>query len=129
MANDTDPDGDALSVDQLNGTGGTAPFTATTGKGATVTLNADGSFSYDPTASAVLEALPRGQTTTDTFTYRANDGHGGTATATVTITVTGAVNHPPVANPDAYTADNNAVHQGGPAAACWPTTPTPTATR
>ena len=109
LANDTDPDGDALSVDQLNGTGGTAPFTATTGKGATVTLNADGSFSYDPTASAVLEALPRGQTTTDTFTYRANDGHGGTATATVTVTVTGAVNHPPVANPDAYTADNNAV--------------------
>ena len=53
--------------------------------------------------------MPRGQTTTDTFTYRANDGHGGTATATVTITVTGAVNHPPVANPDSYTANNDAV--------------------
>jgi VCBS repeat-containing protein len=109
LANDTDPDGDTLTVDQLNGTGGTAPFTATTGKGATVTLKADGSFTYDPTGSATLQALQRGTTTTDTFTYRVNDGHGGTATATVTITVTGAVDHPPVANPDSYTADNNAV--------------------
>ncbi|MBV8945956.1 MAG: cadherin-like domain-containing protein [Solirubrobacterales bacterium] len=109
LANDTDSDGDVLSVDQLNGTGGTPPFTGTSSKGAAVTLNADGSFSYDPTGSATLQALPRGQTTTDTFTYRANDGHGGTATATVTITVTGALNHPPVANPDSYTANNNAV--------------------
>ena len=54
-------------------------------------------------------AIPRGQTTTDTFTYRANDGHGGTSTATVTITVTGVINHPPVANPDAYAVDNNVV--------------------
>ena len=109
LANDTDLDGDALTVDQLSGTGGAAPFTATTAKGAAVTLNSDGSFSYDPTGSAILRAIPRGQTTTDTFSYRTNDGHGGTATATVTITVTGAVNHPPVANPDAYAADNNAV--------------------
>ena len=109
LANDTDPDGDALTVDQLNGVGGTAPFTATSSKGATVTLNADGSFTYDPTGSATLQALPRGQTTTDTFTYRANDGHGGTATATVTITVTGAINHPPVASPDSYAVNSNAV--------------------
>ena len=107
LANDTDPDADTLAVDQLNGTGGTAPFTATTGKGATVTLNADGSFSYDPTGSLTLQAIPRGQTTTDTFRYRANDGHGGTSTATVTITVVGVINHPPVANPDSYSVDNN----------------------
>jgi VCBS repeat-containing protein len=115
LANDTDLDRDTLSVDQLNGAGGTAPFTATTGKGATIALNADGSFSYDPTGSATLQAIPRGQTTTDTFTYRANDGHGGTATATVTITVTGAVNHLPVAIADAYAANNDAVLSQGPA--------------
>ena len=109
LANDTDPDGDALAVDQLNGTGGTAPFTGTSAKGAAVTMNADGSFTYDPTGSAVLQAIPRGQTATDTFTYRANDGFGGTAVGTVTITVTGVINHPPVANPDSYTATNNAV--------------------
>ena len=48
----------------------------------------------------------------------------------MTITVTGAVNHPPVATPDAYAADNNAVltpERGQPV--CWPTTPIPTATR
>ena len=106
LANDTDPDGDALIVDQLNGSG---VLSGTSAKGAAVTLNGDGSFSYDPTGSATLQAVPRGQTTTDTFTYRANDGHGATATATVTITVTGAVNHAPVASPDAYTTDNNAV--------------------
>ena len=84
-------DGDPLSVDQLNGTGGTAPFAGTSAKGAAVTLNADGSFSYDPTGSSTLQALPDGQSTTDTFTYRVNDGHGGTSTGTVTVTVTGAV--------------------------------------
>ena len=60
-----------------------------------MTLNADGSFTYDPTSSQTLRSLGAGQTATDTFTYRANDGHGGTATATVTITVT-EVNEPPV---------------------------------
>ena len=66
-----------------------------------MTMNPDGSFTYDPTGSAMLQAIPRGQTATDTFTYRANDGHGGTAIGTVTITVTGVINHPPVANPTA----------------------------
>ncbi len=108
LANDTDADGDALSVDQLNGTGGTAPFIGTSAKGATVTLNADGSFSYDPTGSSALQAVPDGQSTTDTFTYRANDGHGGTSTATATITVTGAVNHPPVAVDDTASTTNAA---------------------
>src|SRR5205807_1792739 len=110
LANDTDLDGDTLSVDQLNGSG---TLTGTSAKGAAVTLNADGSFSYDPNTSTTLQAIPRGTTTTDTFTYRANDGHGATATATVTITVTGVVNHPPVANDDAYTANNNAVLSQG----------------
>ena len=104
LANDTDPDGDALIVDQLNGSG---VLSGTSAKGAAVTVNGDGSFSYDPTGSATLQAVPRGQATTDTFTYRANDGHGATATATVTITVTGAVNHAPVAGSDGYAANNN----------------------
>jgi VCBS repeat-containing protein len=56
-----------------------------------------------------LQALARGQSTVDSFTYGITDGHGGTATATVRITVTGAVNHPPVAVADSYAADNDAV--------------------
>ena len=106
LANDTDSAQHPLTVDQLNGAGGTAPFTDTSTKGAAVTLNADGSFTYDPTGSSTLQAIPRGQTTTDTFTYRANDGQGGTSNAaTVTVTVTGHVNHPPVATADTASTD------------------------
>ena len=52
---------------------------ATTG-GGTVTLNGDGSFTYDP---------PAGVTgTSDTFTYQATTGGGATGTASVTINLT-----------------------------------------
>jgi VCBS repeat-containing protein len=61
----------------------------------TLTLNANGSFTYTPTAN---------YNGADTFTYDANDGTANSAEqAMVTITVT-AVNDPPVATDDAYTA-------------------------
>jgi len=44
----------------------------------TLTLNANGSFSYAPNA---------GYTGPDSFTYRANDGAADSNVATVTITV------------------------------------------
>jgi VCBS repeat-containing protein len=96
LANDTDSALYSLSVDQLNGAGGTPPLHGTSAMGATITINADGSFSYDPTSSATLRSLAQGQTATDTFTYRANDGHGGTGTATVTMTVSGTLPQTPV---------------------------------
>ena len=64
--NDTDIDGDALTV---------------TG----VTQGSHGSVSYTPTGVNYTPAS--GYTGTDTFTYTISDGHGGTDTATVTITV------------------------------------------
>jgi VCBS repeat-containing protein len=68
LANDTDPDGDMLTVvlvtDVLNGT---------------LTLNAVGSFTYTPNADFFG---------TDTFTYMANDGTSDSNVVTVTITVT-----------------------------------------
>jgi large repetitive protein len=66
LANDNDPDGDALSV-----TSATAP-------NGTVVINADGSITYTPNANF---------NGTDTVTYTISDGNGGTSTATVTITV------------------------------------------
>lgn len=73
----------------------TAPaYDAVSAQGATVVVNADGSFSYDPTTSATLAVLPAGATMDDTFNYTVTDGFGGFATATVTVTVTG-VNAPP----------------------------------
>ena len=54
----------------------------------TLTLNANGSFSYTPNANF---------NGSDSFTYRANDGALTSAAAIVSITVT-AVNDPPVVN-------------------------------
>jgi VCBS repeat-containing protein len=77
LGNDTDVEGTAL----------TAAIVAGAAHG-TVTLQANGSFSYTPNASYLGP---------DSFTYRASDGTAQSATATVTITVT-KVNHAPVAN-------------------------------
>jgi VCBS repeat-containing protein len=68
LGNDTDADGDALSA--------VSPTTPAHG---TVALNANGSFTYTPTA---------GFSGTDTFTYAASNANGGSSTATVSITVT-----------------------------------------
>ena len=64
LDNDTDVDGDTLTAVLVAG--------PTNG---TVTLNADGSFTYTPTGNF---------TGTDTFTYNANDGALDSNTATVT---------------------------------------------
>lgn len=83
LANDTDADpGDVLSV---------ASFSALSAQGASVSLNADGTLHYDPTALAAYQALGAGETMTDTFTYVAQDQGGSLSnTATVTVQVTGA---------------------------------------
>ncbi|MEE8192797.1 MAG: Ig-like domain-containing protein, partial [Gemmatimonadales bacterium] len=96
LANDTDPDtSDSLSV---------SAFDAVSAKGAAVTVAADGSYSYDPTGSATLNALAAGESTTDTFTYTVSDGTV-TDTATVTITVSGS-NDAPVITVEVGDADS-----------------------
>ena len=109
LTNDTDVDtGDTLAVDQVNGSGGNVGTAATTALGATVTLNADGSYSYDPTGSATLQSVPAAGSTNDAFTYRASDGNGGFDTATVTITV-GGLNDPPNADDDTGSTTENSI--------------------
>jgi len=107
LANDTDPDaGDTLTV---------VAETITSTLGASVTLNADGSFSYDPTAVAALIALPAGQTTQDSFTYTVRDVVGAEATAIVSITVTG-VNDAPQAGDDTGATSEDALLSAAPGA-------------
>ena len=69
-----------------------------------VTINADGTYSYVP--GAALQSLAQGETQTDSFTYQVDDGNGGTSTATVTITINGA-NDAPVAVADQAATDES----------------------
>jgi hypothetical protein len=86
LANDTDPDGDTLSVSAVTqGANGTV---ATNGTTATYTPNP-------------------GFYGTDSFTYTAADGHGGTASAKATVTVTAS------ALPDIYGRITNSTGIGG----------------
>ncbi|MCP4125694.1 MAG: DUF4347 domain-containing protein, partial [Gammaproteobacteria bacterium] len=60
--------------------------------GALLTMNADGSFSYDPNGQ--FDYLMAGESTMDDFAYTYDDGTGGTDTATVSITVNGVNDTP-----------------------------------
>ncbi|MCP4306206.1 MAG: hypothetical protein GY788_15300 [bacterium] len=80
LVNDTDPDGDVIFV---------SGFDDTSVYGAVVSVGSDGSYSYDPTGSATIQVLGKGESLVDSFTYTIDDGNGGTDTATVTITVIG----------------------------------------
>src|SRR5262249_25872324 len=86
LSNDTDADGDALTVVGVQGAGhvGSAVQLAS---GAIVTVNSDGSYQYDP--HHAFDSLAAGQHATDSFTYKISDGHGGFDTGTATITVNG----------------------------------------
>ncbi len=53
-----------------------------------MTLNADGSYTYDPTTQPAWQGLNNGESASDSFTYTITDG-SGTATATVDLTIQG----------------------------------------
>lgn len=84
LGNDTDEDGDALSVTDLD----------TAGTDGTVTNNGT-DISYAP--DGAFDSLGVGESTTDTFGYTVSDGHGGTDIAVVTVTVTGGDDAPVLA--------------------------------
>jgi VCBS repeat-containing protein len=71
-----------------------------------LTLNANGTYSFDP-ANAAYNSLAVGQTQVVVANYTVNDGNGGTATSTLTITVTGT-NDVPVAVADVAAATEGA---------------------
>uniref|UniRef100_UPI003727AC40 tandem-95 repeat protein n=1 Tax=Yoonia sp. R2-816 TaxID=3342638 RepID=UPI003727AC40 len=102
LANDSDVDGDALTVTAVS---------AMSAHGAALTLNTDGTISYDPTSADAVQALAVGQTLTDTFTYTVDDGNGGQSTASVSIIVHGTNDAPVVSIPlpDHSSAEDAAV--------------------
>ncbi|MEM7251569.1 MAG: Ig-like domain-containing protein [Pseudomonadota bacterium] len=100
LVGDNDPDGDTLTIDRINGSAYTLSSSLTLPSGALLTVNGNGSYVYNPNGQ--FEDLSNGDTTTDSFTYRINDGNGETATATVTITIQGA-DDPPASTDNAVT--------------------------
>jgi hypothetical protein len=77
LANDTDSDGDALSVSSV---------ASASVAGGTIGSSGAGAWTYTPAA---------GFSGADSFTYSIADGHDGVATGTVNVTVTAAVPPPP----------------------------------
>lgn len=94
LANDSDPENDALSVLEV-----------TQGKDGTVVINEDGTVTYTPNAGFIGK---------DTFTYVVMDEHEAIATGTVTVNVNprssgggGSYNYPPKAVDDEATTHVN----------------------
>lgn len=72
LGNDSDPDGDALTIDSISGTSlGTAVISGNT-------------IVYTPSKSC-----RKGNTGVDTFSYTISDGNGGTASANISVDVQG----------------------------------------
>lgn len=81
LANDSDPDGDALAIESF-------------------TQPSNGETSLGDAGGAIIYTPAEGFTGEDSFTYTATDGQGGSATAAVAVTVTEPVGPPPVASGD-----------------------------
>ncbi|WP_165357464.1 Ig-like domain-containing protein, partial [Sphingosinicella sp. CPCC 101087] len=94
LDNDADPDGDTLVVRAVNGAEANVGTSVGGTNGGTFTLNADGSYDFDPNGQ--FDDLAVGETRTTRITYTVSDGEGGTDTATLEVTVTGT-NDGPVA--------------------------------
>lgn len=71
---------------------------ATSLMGAEIPVDADGTVTYDPAASLLLQQLAEGAAIVGTFSYTIADLAGATATATAEVTVTGVNDTPTVAN-------------------------------
>jgi VCBS repeat-containing protein len=92
LANDSDVDGDALTVSLVSGPAH-----------GSITFNSDSSFTYTPLAD---------YNGADSFTYKANDGQADSNVATVSLTVT-LVNDAPVAINDSYAMTGHTVLTAG----------------
>ena len=111
LSNDADMEGDTLTVNGIRtgddgetGTTGTVG-TSLTGTYGNLTLNSDGSYSYELDANNTdLQKISTGEYFYETFTYTITDEAGQTATAQITIRIEG-INDAPSAVNDKETLD------------------------
>jgi VCBS repeat-containing protein len=93
LTNDTDVDtGDTRTVTEVNGVGANVGNQIPLASGALLTVNAGGSYTYDP--NGMFEHLGAGQMATESFTYQTTDSQGASSTATVNVTITGVDDAP-----------------------------------
>ncbi|WP_198325268.1 tandem-95 repeat protein [Permianibacter aggregans] len=89
LANDTDADGDTLTVTTASALNGS------------VVINANGTLTYTPNAN---------YNGSDTISYTISDGNGGTSTATVNVTVNAVNDAPTTSNVSLNTSEDSAVN-------------------
>ncbi|WP_189587186.1 putative Ig domain-containing protein, partial [Litorimonas cladophorae] len=93
-ASDSDPDGDVLSVSEVNGDVANVGAAIAGSSGGLFTIDANGDISFDPNGE--YEGLDVGESATSTVSYQISDGEGGFDTAIVTATIQGANDVPVV---------------------------------
>ena len=91
LTNDFDADGNHLAVVGVSAgsdaSTSTAAGSTVAGQYGSITINADGSYSYNlDNSNAAVKAMD-GASLTDTFNYRISDGHGGYATTTLKVNI------------------------------------------
>lgn len=112
LSNDSDPNGDPITVSAVNG------FTDAVGKplllasGAIVTINADGSYYYDPNGQ--FDALNDGEIASDNLQYTVSDPGGASINAGLGHTINGksllpTSTQPPIAVDDNITIRKNEI--------------------
>ena len=104
LSNDSDIDGDTLSVAEVNGTAADVGSQITLASGALLTLNANGSFDYDP--NGFFSFLDINEAATDSFDYTLSDGRE-TNSATVTVAIEGPTTLTNTGTPFRFRQDTN----------------------
>ena len=97
-----------LVISAVNGVPGNVGSQITLASGALLTVNADGSYDYDPNGK--FDFLKPGDSTTDSFDYTVSNGNGGSDTATVTITIGGVNDNPTAVNDAAVTNEDTPIN-------------------
>jgi len=112
LENDSDPNGDPLSVSAVNGSPSDVGQQISLASGALLTIETNGAYSYAP--NGAFDNLSDGETASDSFTYTASDGNGGTHQASVSLTIEG-LNGAPVAADDSFaTYEDSTLTVGAP---------------
>ena len=87
LANDSDIDGDPLTLAEINGQAVNVGSVVTLASGATVELLVGGQLAF--AQNGVYDSLNSGESAVESFDYRVSDGQGGSSVATIDVTING----------------------------------------